>query len=85
MRCGLPVVSTDCGGISEAVTDDVGGGLGSHVRTRYYDGGPFVRLARDPTLRTQMGKAGRVRILKDFKLEDQVDTIIAFYRPVLEE
>jgi colanic acid/amylovoran biosynthesis glycosyltransferase len=81
MACGIPVVATDVGGVSEVVTDGVEGfvvgprdpaGLAQALR----------RLAGDPSLRARMGVAGRERIERDFTLDAQLDDLLAMYREV---
>lgn len=83
MACGLPVVTTDVGGMSEAVDDGVEG---------------FVVPPRDPAamaealltlwqrrdLRERMGAAGRARVLRDFRLSDQADAFVELFRSVAE-
>ena len=78
MSCGLPVVTTDCGGMGEAVTNGVEGFL-----TPPWDvqaqAQALSRLALDPLLRTRMGEAGRRRVQKDFNLESQVAQYIRLF------
>jgi glycosyltransferase involved in cell wall biosynthesis len=81
MACGIPVVTTDVGGISEAVTDGVEAFL---VGPRDPDGlaQGLLRLARDPSLRRRMGAAGRKRIETAFSLDAEVEQFLAMYREV---
>jgi len=78
MACGLPVITTDCGGIREAVDDGVEGYL---VPTRDPESmaEAIVRLAKDPYLRIKMGQAGRKRVLRQFNLQDQAQKFIDLY------
>lgn len=71
MSCGLPVVTTGCGGMREAVNDGVEGFV---VPRRHPDAmaDALHRLAGDPELRGRMGEAGRSRVLRDFTLDHQV-------------
>jgi colanic acid/amylovoran biosynthesis glycosyltransferase len=71
MATGLPVVTTDCGGMREAVSDGVEGFV---VPTRDVKemAAALGRLAEDAELRVRMGAAARARILKEFTLERQV-------------
>lgn len=82
MACGLPVVTTDCGGMREAVQDGVEGFV---VPARNSDclADALFRLAQDPQLRKQMGQAGRERILKEFTLEQQTQQFLNFYKTLL--
>lgn len=81
MSCGLPVVTTACPGMEEAVTDSVEGFL-VPLRDPAAMAGALERLARDPELRRQMGKAGRERILRDFPLSQQIDKWTKLYEGV---
>lgn len=71
MSCGLPVVTSDCGGMREAVSDGLEGFV---VPTR--DPGAMAaalrKLAADPVLRQSMGQAGRERIVREFSLDLQI-------------
>lgn len=71
MSCGLPVMTTDCGGMSELVTDGVEGFL-VPVRDAEAMAERLAMLALDVTLRERMGKAGRERILTYFDISDQI-------------
>ena len=42
------------------------------------------RLARDPGLREEMGRAGRERTLPRYRVERLVDDVDALYRELLE-
>ncbi len=75
MSCGLPVVTTACGGMREAVSDGVEGFL-VPTRAPAALSAALHKLAVDPSLRQRMGQAGRERIIKDFQLSDQVDAFI---------
>ena len=67
MASGLPVVSTDVGGISELVEEGVCGLL-----TPSGDSAAFAealkRLCAEPELRFEMGAAGRQRVREEFDL-----------------
>jgi glycosyltransferase involved in cell wall biosynthesis len=81
MACGLPVVVTDCGGMREAVTDGVEGFV---VPKRDPAGmaRALTRLWGDPSLRDEMGRAGRARVLSDFTLSRETDEFEELYRAV---
>jgi len=82
MSCGLPIVTTDCGGMREAVTDGIEGFV-VPVREPKAMANAIEKLAKDVRLRKQMGKAGRQRILKEFVLDDQVDAFINLFQSQL--
>jgi len=83
MACGLPVVTTDCGGMREAVTDGVEGFV-VPVRDPAAMAEALRKLALDEDLRTTMGERARERILREFTLEQQTEQFLSLYREVLE-
>lgn len=76
MASGLAVVTTDAGGMREAVRDGIDGFVVG-VRDADATAAALVRLAADAELRSRMGAAGRARIEADFRLDQQ---IVAFER-----
>jgi len=84
MACGLPVVTTDCGGMREAVADGVEGFV-VPVRDPAAMAEALRKLAADPELRAIMGQRARERILGEFTLEQQTQQFLALYRDVLEQ
>lgn len=76
MACELPVVTTDCGGMREAVTDGVEGFV---VPVRDVDAisEALQMLWENPQLRMRMGKAGRQRVEQSFSLSRQVDQFLS--------
>lgn len=76
MSCGLPVVTTDCGGMREVVDDGVHG-LVVPVRDPAAIASALERLARDRDLRHTMGQAGRRRVEAELGLDRHVE---AFHR-----
>lgn len=81
MACGLPVVTSDCDGMREAISDGVEGFV-VPVRQPEAITAALLRFAYDPELRRRMGSAGRKRVLQQFNLADQVDKFIALYQTV---
>jgi len=78
MASGRPVVTSDCGGVREAVRDGIEGfvvGLRDH--TAMADA--LEQLWREPRLRQCMGQAGRARVKADFSLSGQVDQFLSLY------
>lgn len=71
MACGLPVVTTDCGGMTEAVSDGVEGFV-IPTAEPIVAAKQLKQLADSPQLRRQMGQAGRDRIKSEFTLADQI-------------
>jgi glycosyltransferase involved in cell wall biosynthesis len=67
MASGVPVVATRISGIPELITDGIDGLL-----VREHDpaalAGAIERLLRDPGLAARLGRAGRVRVEREFDL-----------------
>ena len=82
MSCGLPIVTTDCGGMREAVTDGIEGYV-VPVRVPDAMARALVKLAGDPELRTRIGEAGRRRVIDEFNLADQVREFLSLFEAVL--
>ena len=79
MACGLPVVTTDCGGMTEAVTDGVEG-LVVPVRDPEAMAAALARLASEAKLSHHLGQAARQRILQEFTLDRQIEKFIELYQ-----
>ncbi|MDX2089247.1 MAG: glycosyltransferase family 4 protein [Kofleriaceae bacterium] len=83
MATGVPVVTTDAGGMNEAVTDGVEGFV-VPVRDVAALADRIRRLALEPELRTRMGTAARARAEKDFSIERQIDVFEKIYHSVMQ-
>lgn len=81
MSAGLPVVTTDAGGMSEAVRDGEDGFV-VPVRDAAAAAKSLVRLASDPQLRERVGASARQRVLDRFRLDQQIDDFIELFRRV---
>jgi len=82
MACGLPVIATNVGGVSELV---VNGETGSLVSSGDADGlcRALNELATDPERRRRMGRAGRARAEADFSLRRMADGYVDLYRKLI--
>lgn len=76
MATGLPIVTTDAGGMREAVRHEVDGFV-VRVRDAEASAAALARLATEPDLRIQMGAAARQRVIDDFQLEHQLASFAA--------
>lgn len=76
MATGLPVVTTDAGGMREAVRGGVDGFV-VPVRGTDAIAAALTLLAADPELRARMGESGRQRIEERFRLDQQVLDFVA--------
>lgn len=72
--CGLPNVCSNCEGIIEAVADGVSGFLfekENHIELA----GKLATLIARPDLRSQMGRSGREKAVREFKVEGYAEYI----------
>ncbi|MGA4642855.1 glycosyltransferase family 4 protein [Limisphaera sp. 4302-co] len=82
MRAGLPVVASDVGGTREAIADGETGFLvprGDAVALR----DRLLQLIQNPSLRLQMGRAGRARYERFFTVDRMLQRTWEVYRLVL--
>lgn len=82
MACGLPVVTTDCGGMREVVSDGVQGFL-VPLREPQMMASALAKLATSPKLRQQMGEAARSTAVTKFSLNSQVKNFSDLYQRAL--
>jgi glycosyltransferase involved in cell wall biosynthesis len=84
LAAGTPVVATAVGGVPDVVESGTDGFLTS-VGDIDALAAALERLARNPELRTEMGRAGRARTLPRYRVERLVDDVDALYRVLLAE
>ena len=72
MACGIPIVTTNCGGMEEAVEDGVEGFVVS-IRDADAMARALRTLWQEPGLRRQMGSSRSQRIIRQFNLENQIE------------
>ncbi len=84
LAAGTPVVATSVGGVPDVVENGTDGFL-APVGDVGALTGALERLARNPELRTEMGRAGRARTLPRYRVERLVDDVDALYRVLLAE
>jgi glycosyltransferase involved in cell wall biosynthesis len=82
MRAGLPVVATNVGGISEAVSDGVNGFLVPPFRDDLM-AESLERLFLDPALRERLGQNGREIFLEHFTEERMILRTLQVYGQLL--
>jgi glycosyltransferase involved in cell wall biosynthesis len=76
MSCGRATVSTDVGGVREAVGDS---GLVVPPRDPGAMAAAALELLGDPGRRRSMGEAARLRVIEQFTLRQTVDTFRTIY------
>lgn len=82
MAMGVPVIATDVGGPAEIIEDGRDGYLLPPREPRAW-AQAVARLAEDPALRAEMGRAGRARVAREFTLERHVEAMLAVYRDAM--
>ncbi|RKN69800.1 DUF3492 domain-containing protein [Streptomyces klenkii] len=76
MSCGRATVSTDVGGVSEAVGDT---GLVVPPRDPEAMARAALKLLHDPALRADMGERARLRVIEQFTLRQTIDAFRDIY------
>lgn len=84
MTCGMPVVATDIPGTDEVVVDGETGLLVPPKNPRALADG-IIKLLGDENLRKKMGKAGRIRVEKEFSWDIIAKKVMETYQTVLEK
>ena len=82
MATGLPVVTTDSGGMGEAVRDGIDG-MVVGVRDTEGIATAIAKLAAEPALRQAMGASARERIVSAFSLSQQIEDFGALLHEVV--
>ncbi len=85
IACGLPVVASRIGGITEVLEVPDGPPAGLLVRPGSVSEleGAVRRLIDDPTLRSTLGAAARDRAVSEYSLETMVERTVAVYRAAI--
>ena len=81
MSCGLPVVTTECGGMREAVTNG-SEGLIVPVRDSNAICLALAKLAGDNAMRSAMGIRARKTAIEQFNIKNQIKSFDQFFRDV---
>ncbi|MCL2024367.1 MAG: glycosyltransferase family 4 protein [Coriobacteriia bacterium] len=81
MQYGCPVVSTDVGGVSEAVEDGVTGFL-TPPADAHALADAMAKLLDDDELRMRMGRAAQQSMVDRFTLDEMVEQTLAVYHGV---
>ena len=81
MATGLPIVTTDCGGMEEAVFNGLQGYV-VPMRQPHAMAKAIQHLWQQPEVRLDMGRAARKRILQTFSLDRQIDAFEMMFERV---
>ena len=77
--CGIPVVASDSGGLTDVVKTDLGGiSVPYHSRTALVQA--LSRLVEDQALRQELGQKGRDYVVNNFGLSRIVSNYLDLYR-----
>jgi glycosyltransferase involved in cell wall biosynthesis len=79
MASSLPVVSTNVGGVPEALRENVNGLL-VKPGDEYELADALIYLIQNPNIAKEMGRKGREIVENEFKKEEQFRRIVSFYR-----
>jgi glycosyltransferase involved in cell wall biosynthesis len=80
MSCGRATVSTDVGGVREAVGDT---GLVVPPREPEPMAAAAIELLRDPERRARLGEGARLRVIEQFTLRQNIDGFRGIYTELL--
>jgi len=83
MGCGIPVVATDVGGVSEALSQD--SGIICKPKDAEQIGESVIKLLRNQNLRLQMGENARRLVLNAFTLEKIYNKYGEIYESLISE
>ena len=83
MSCGCPVITSDADGFTEVVEDGVTGFIVPKGNPKAI-AEAIQKFIDNPGLRETMGRAGRSRVIELYKWDNNVDTMISYYRTVIE-
>lgn len=78
MAMELPVITSNISGIEELVVDDENGLL-VPAKDSVALGAAIKKLAADPVLRREFGRAGRKKIITDFNINTEVKKLIQIF------
>ncbi len=81
--CETPVIVSNVGGLPEVVDNNITGFVIPHSNVELLV--EKIELLFDGDLRKKLGKAGRTRVLKHFKLEDNLEQMVNNYNEILKK
>lgn len=84
MAAGIPVITSDFGGLPEIVTDNVEGLVVPNGTVKQL-ADAMEKLALSRETRERMGRAGRERVLREFSLEAFAGRTVDAYRMAMKE
>jgi len=79
--CETPVIVSNVGGLPEVVDNNVTGFVIPHSNVEFLV--KKIELLLDENLRKKLGKAGRARVMKHFKWDDNLEQMVNNYNQIL--
>jgi len=83
MVCGLPVVVTDAGGVTEIVDDEVNGLVVDRGNPEQLKEA-LLLMMKNSELRRDYGRKGREKVLGKFSMDRMIAQYISLYDTILE-
>jgi glycosyltransferase involved in cell wall biosynthesis len=83
LACGIPVISTDCGGPKDIVEDAKNGFLvpvGDYRKMAE----KIIELLQDENMRKEMGRYGKEQVRKKFSIDVIGEKFLNIYRELLD-
>jgi sugar transferase (PEP-CTERM/EpsH1 system associated) len=78
MACGVPVISTNVGGVGNVLTEDEGWLIELGANEELND--LLIETYRTPSLRNKKGKAGRELVIRNFSMDRMVESYMGLYK-----
>jgi glycosyltransferase involved in cell wall biosynthesis len=79
--CETPVIVSNVGGLPEVVDNNITGFVIPHSNVEFLV--KKIELLLDENLRKKLGKAGRARVMKHFKWDDNLEQMVNNYNQIL--
>lgn len=84
MACGLPIVASRVGGVPDLIQNDVNGILVEPGKIEQLVDA-ICRLAKDPELRSSMGKANYLLACERYDIEKHVELLVDIYKKIIND
>jgi glycosyltransferase involved in cell wall biosynthesis len=78
MACGVPVISTNVGGVGNVLTENEGWLIEPGANEELND--LLIETYRNPSLISKKGKAGRELVIRNFSMDRMVESYMGLYK-----